>query len=266
MYWQKQFQQEDPNLALKAVIDEIRNVHPNYGYRRILAMLRNRGIVVNKKKLQRIIQKFKLQVRSYARKSRKYSSYRGVKGHIEKNRIRRRFGSTKPHQKITTDTTEFKYYELDEGGVIRIRKLYLNPFLDLYNCEIISYSISPTPSAESILAAQKKAIEVTADAQFRRTFHSDRGWGYQMRAYQHALKANNIFQSMSRKGNCYDNAPMETFFGILKQEIYYGKTYHSYQELADAIIQFIEYYNVNRIKEKLGWQSPIAYQLANQTA
>lgn len=85
MYWQKQFQQEDPDLALKAIIDAIREDHPNYGYRRILAVLRNRGIVVNKKKLQRIIQKFKLQVRSYARKSRKYSSYRGVKGHIEKN-------------------------------------------------------------------------------------------------------------------------------------------------------------------------------------
>lgn len=99
MYWQKQFQQEDPDLALKAIIDAIREDHPNYGYRRILAVLRNRGIVVNKKKLQRIIQKFKLQVRSYARKSRKYSSYRGVKGHIEKNRLHRRFTSTKPHQK-----------------------------------------------------------------------------------------------------------------------------------------------------------------------
>ena len=266
MYWQKQFQQEDPDLALKAIIDAIREDHPNYGYRRILAVLRNRGIVVNKKKLQRIIQKFKLQVRAYARKSRKYNSYKGVKGRIEKNRLRRRFASTNPHQKITTDTTEFKYYELDANGALKIRKLYLNPFLDLYNGEIISYSISPTPSAESILEAQKKAIEVTSDAPFRRTFHSDRGWGYQMKAYQYALKANNIFQSMSRKGNCYDNAPMETFFGILKQEIYYGKTYHSYQELADAIIQFIEYYNVDRIKAKLGWQSPIAYRLAHQIA
>ncbi len=62
MYWQKQFQQEDPDLALKAIIDAIREDHPNYGYRRILAVLRNRGIVVNKKKLQRIIQKFKLFV------------------------------------------------------------------------------------------------------------------------------------------------------------------------------------------------------------
>lgn len=83
MYWQKQFQQEDPDLALKAIIDAIREDHPNYGYRRILAVLRNRGIVVNKKKLQRIIQKFKPKS-GHMPGSRKYNSYKGVKGRIEK--------------------------------------------------------------------------------------------------------------------------------------------------------------------------------------
>ena len=115
-------------------------------------------------------------------------------------------------KKITTDTTEFKYYELDANGALKVRKLYLDPFMDLYNLEIISFSISPTPSAESILSAQQQAIEKTADAKYRRTFHSDRGWGYQMKAYQYNLKVHNIFQSMSRKGNCLDNSPMEIQF------------------------------------------------------
>ena len=138
--------------------------------------------------------------------------------------------------------------------------------MDLYNSEIISFSISPTPSAEAILSAQIQAIEITSDAKYRRTFHSDRGWGYQMKAYQRNLKSNKIFQSMSRKGNCYDNAPMENFFGILKQEIYYGKTFHSYNELKQAIEDFIAYYNTTRIKEKLNWQSPVDYRLSNLAA
>ena len=105
--------------------------------------------------------------------------------------------------------------------------------------EILSYSISKTPSAESILSAQKKAIEVTSDCQYRRTFHSDRGWAYQMRTYSNRLKENKIFQSMSRKGNCYDNSVMENFFGILKQELYFGYYFCCFDEFDDGIDIFI---------------------------
>lgn len=202
MYWQKRFNREDPDLAVKIIIDDIRKDNPNYGYRRLLPLLKLRGIIINKKKLQRIIKKFKLQIKTFFAKSRKYNSYKGVKGHIAPNQINRRFSCTNPHQKITTDTTEFKYYELGANGDLKVRKLYLDPFMDLYNSEIISFSISPTPSAEAILLAQERAITITSDAKYRRTFHSDRGWGYQMKAYQRKLKENKIFQSMSRKGNC----------------------------------------------------------------
>ena len=142
-----------------------------------------------------------------------------------------------------------------------IKKLYLDPFLDMFNGEILCYSITQTPSAIGIISAQKKAIEITSDCPYRRTFHSDRGWAYQMGAYSNALKENKIFQSMSRKGNCYDNSVMENFFGILKQEMYYGNTYYSFDELKDAIEKYIKYYNEKRIKEKLGWMSPIQYRL-----
>ena len=266
MYWQQRFDRVDPDLQIRIAIEDIRKDHPNYGYRRLLPLLQSRGIVVNKKRLQRIMQKFNLQVIAFSRKSRKYNSYKGVKGRIAPNRIKRRFHCNQPHQKITTDTTEFKYYELDANGALKVRKLYLDPFMDLYNLEIISFSISPTPSAESILSAQKQAIEKTADAKYRRTFHSDRGWGYQMKAYQHNLKVHNIFQSMSRKGNCLDNSPMENFFAILKQELYYGNTFHSYDELKMAIENYIMYYNTKRIKERLNWLSPVDYRLATTAA
>ena len=159
MYWQQRFDRVDSDLQIRIAIEDIRKDHPNYGYRRLLPLLQSRGIVINKKRLQRIMQKFNLQVIAFSRKSRKYNSYKGVKGRIAPNRIKRRFYCSQPHQKITTDTTEFKYYELDANGALKVRKLYLDPFMDLYNLEIISFSISPTPSAEFILSAQQQAIE-----------------------------------------------------------------------------------------------------------
>ena len=141
-----------------------------------------------------------------------------------------------------------------------MQKLYLDPFMDMCNGEIISFGIDKHPSAQSVMNALEEAISVTADCPYRRTFHSDQGWAYQMKAYSHRLREERIFQSMSRKGNCYDNSVMENFFGLLKQEIYYGVVYYSYEELKDAIEKYIKYYNEKRIKEKLGWLSPVQYR------
>lgn len=147
-----------------------------------------------------------------------------------------------------------------------IKKLYLDPFMDMYNSEIISFGISQCPSFESIMKALNTAITVTSDCPYRRTFHSDQGWAYQMRSYTNTLKENKIFQSMSRKGNCHDNSVMENFFGIMKQEMYYGKVYYSFDELKEAIEKYIKYYNEKRIKQKLGWLSPVNYRLNLMTA
>jgi putative transposase len=261
MYWQKRFDRVNPNQELEEKIFEIRKNNKDYGYRRIYGELRKQGLVVNKKRVQRIMQKLGLQVTSFTRKSRKYSSYKGKVGKVAPNRIHRRFKTHIPHQKITTDTSEFKYYEIDEKGRMIIKKLYLDPFMDLCNREIISYGISQRPSAQSIMKALNEAIEITSDCKYRRTFHSDQGWAYQMKAYIHTLKEKRIYQSMSRKGNCHDNSIMENFFGIMKQEMYYGVTYYSYEELEIAIEKYIKYYNEQRIKEKLGWMSPVEYRL-----
>ncbi len=262
MYWQKRLDRENPNKDLEDKMLQIHEEHKDFGYRRMYGELRKQGFLVNKKKVQRIMQKFNLQVTSFTRKSRKYSSYKGKVGKVAPNRIRRRFDTKIPHQKITTDTTEFKYYEIDTKGRMTIKKLYLDPFMDMCNREIISYAISPKPSAMNIMDALNKAIEVTSDCIYRRTFHSDQGWAYQMKSYVNTLKENHIFQSMSRKGNCHDNSVMENFFGIMKQEMYYGVVYHSYDELKERIEKYIDYYNEKRIKEKLGWLSPVEYRLS----
>ena len=263
MYWKKNFDRPNKDEKLEEQIKIIRKDHPNYGYRRIHAMLRRLGILINKKKVQRLVQKLKLQVTNFARKSRKYYSYKGKVGKVAPNRIKRRFNTSVVHQKITTDTSEFKYYESDKSGNMQVKKLYLNPFLDMFNGEIISYSITSSPTLDAVIIPLEEAISKTADCKYKRIFHSDQGWAYQLGQYTNRLKNNGILQSMSRKGNCLDNSPMECFFGILKQEIYYGKTFKSFNELKKTIEEYIKYYNEDRIKEKLGYLSPVEYRIIN---
>ena len=136
MYWQSRFNRENPDEDLEKEILSIREENKDFGYRRIHGELANRGFHVNKKKVQRIVQKLGLQVTSFTRKSRKYSSYKGKVGKIAPNRINRRFNTHIPHQKITTDTTEFKYYEVNEKGRMIIKKLYLDPFMDMFNTNL----------------------------------------------------------------------------------------------------------------------------------
>lgn len=261
-HWKNRLDEVNPDQDL---INEIRDIFEgNYeavGYRYINQELRARGKVVNHKKIQRLKRENNIQCKVFTRKSRKYNSYKGTVGTTAKNKIRRRFHTTVPHQKITTDTTEFKYYIKDNAGNMQVKKLYLDPFMDMFNSEILSCRISISPNAKAIMEGLEEAIQITSDCPFRRTFHSDQGWGYQMKAYVRRLKYKQIFQSMSRKGNCLDNSLMENFFSILKQSMYYGKVFHSFEELKLAIQNFIHYYNHKRRKAKLNWLSPVEYRL-----
>lgn len=142
MYWQKRLDRPNKDEQVEKTILDIRKDNPNYGYRRITAMLKRLGYVINKKKVQRLVQKLKLQVTSFSRKTRKYSSYKGTIGKVADNEINRKFTVERPYTQITTDTTEFKYLEKDKNGNYQVKKLYLNPYLDMYNGEIISYEIS----------------------------------------------------------------------------------------------------------------------------
>ncbi len=141
-----------------------------------------------------------------------------------------------------------------------MKKAYLNPYMDLFNREVVSFEISKQPNFIAISNALSKAIEITSDCPYRRTFHSDQGWAYQTPYYRQKLQEHNIYQSMSRKGNCHDNSVVENFFGILKQEVYYGKRFDSFESLEMTISNYIHYYNNLRIKKNLSWLSPIEYR------
>jgi len=261
MYWQKRLSESDPDEEIEKEIKQISEEHQgNYGYRRITMEIRKRGYIINHKKVLRIMRKLQLTCKKFTRKSRKYSSYKGKIGKVATNRINRRFNTPYPLQKITTDTTELKYYTRDKDNKTVIKKAYLDPYLDMFNGEILSYRLSKKPNAKAVLDGLNEVIKKIKAAPFRTTIHTDQGWAYQMKAFTKKLIDNNIFQSMSRRGNCLDNSPMENFFGIMKQEMYYGIVYESFEALQHAVREYIYYYNHKRIKEKLTGMSPVEYR------
>lgn len=245
---------ENPDQELESSIQYLfEENNGNYGYRRIHLALRNSGRIVNHKKVLRLMKKMGLQGTSFTRKTRKYSSYKGKVGTVAKNRIHRRFMTDRCYQKLATDITEFKCTD--------DRKLYLSPIMDLYNGEIVSYGIGMRPTLHLVLEPLESTLQTVKSATYRTTIHSDQGWHYQHPKWVKVLQKHKIFQSMSRKGNCIDNAPMESFFGTLKQEMYHGRERCSFEELKKKLEDYIDYYNNQRIKEKLAGMSPVQYRL-----
>ena len=125
--------------------------------------------------------------------------------------------------------------------------------------EIISYNLSTSPNMEQIKDMLNKAFERFPSVQGL-VMHSDQGWHYRMRSYQERLKAHGMTQSMSRKGNCLDNAVMENFFGTLKSECFYLREFRSVSALRKAVEDYIHYYNNERISLKLKGLSPVEYR------
>lgn len=243
---------DDPDHEWKTRILALFEKHEGrYGYRRIHATLKAQGHVINHKKVQRFMNELKLKCVKFIRKSR-YRSYKGKVGTVAKNRLNRRFNTPYALQKITTDVTEFKCAGEE--------KLYLSPLMDLYNGEIIGMSMSKRPTLEFVMESLANALPVIEQAAYRTTVHSDQGWHYQHSSWVNALKQNRIYQSMSRKGSCADNAAMENFFGLLKQEMYYGEALVAYEELKKRIERYVHYYNNERIKQKLAGMSPVQYR------
>lgn len=245
--------QEDPDQAWKTLILETFEKHEGrYGYRRIHADLKAQGHKINHKKVQRIMKKLNLKCVKFIRKSR-YKSYKGTVGKIAKNRLNRHFNTPYTLQKLVTDVTEFKCTNHE--------KLYLSPIMDLYNSEIIGFSMSKRPTLEFVIDSLKQVLPIIHErAEYRTTIHSYQGWHYQHNSWVKTLKQNKIFQSMSRKATCADNAAMENFFGLLKQEMYYGEELMSYEALQKKMEKYINYYNNDRIKQKLAGMSPVKYR------
>lgn len=248
-YYQAKAQQAgDRDAELKARIQAIYARHRGrYGYRRITDELRQTGPAINHKVVQRLMQAQGLK--SLVR-PKKYRSYRGANHVNVPNILERRFQAEKPNQKWVTDVTEFS---------VKGEKLYLSPVLDLYNGEIVAYQMAKQPTLPLVRDMLDKAMARLSD-QEAPLLHSDQGWQYQMPAYRRHLDSRGLIQSMSRKGNCLDNATMESFFGTLKSEFFHLNQFASVKQLQRGLHQYIHYYNHHRIKSKLKGLSPVQYR------
>ena len=218
-----------------------------YGYRRITTAMHNRGIHLNHKTVQRLMKQLGLICRV---RIKKYRSYKGEVGKIAPNLLNRDFHTEKPNQKWVTDVTEFSLFG---------QKLYLSPILDLHNGYLVSYSISDRPVLSMVTTMLNKAFERIPDGTGL-ILHSDQGWQYQHKQYQRMLREKGIQQSMSRKGNCLDNAVMENFFGLLKSELLYLQEFESMEHFKRELLDYLDYYNNRRIKAKLKGLPPAIHR------
>ncbi|ACO23451.1 TPA: IS3 family transposase [Streptococcus pneumoniae] len=251
-YHLKQLDKTDKDQELKAEIQSIFIEHKgNYAYRRVHLELRNRAYLVNHKRVQGLIKVLNLQAKM--RQKRKYSSHKGDVGKKAENLIQGQFEGSKTMEKCYTDVTEFAI-------PASTQKLYLSPVLDGFNSEIIAFNLSTSPNLEQVKSMLEQAF---TEKYYENTIlHSDQGWQYRHDSYHRFLESKGVQASMSRKGNSQDNGMMESFFGILKSEMFYGyeKTFKSLNQLEQAIVDYIDYYNNKRIKVKLKGLSPVQYR------
>ncbi|WP_407236604.1 IS3-like element IS1397 family transposase [Escherichia coli] len=255
LYYQLSLQKaKDKYADVKQLIVSIFHEHRGcYGYRRIHCELQKRGLKFSGKTVRKLMQQ--LGLKSPVR-LKKYRSYRGNMGLAAENILQRQFKAEAPCEKWVTDITEFR-----AGG----QKLYLSPILDLFNGEIVAWETACRPTEELVKRMLNKGLESLAEGE-KPLLHSDQGWHYRIKSYQSALADRGLVQSMSRKGNCLDNAVMENFFGHLKEEMYYRRDYRSVEELENAVNEYITYWNQKRIKLSLGGLSPVEYRTEYQKA
>jgi transposase InsO family protein len=238
----------DKHAGLKARICSIYQRHRGrYGYRRITAAIRREGTIVNHKVVQRLM--VQLGLKSLIR-PKKYHSFQGEIGRAAPNVLERKFVAARPNEKWVTDVTEFN---------VRGQRLYLSPILDLYNGEIVAFETARRPLFTMIGAMLRRAFALLGPND-KPILHSDQGWQYRMSVYHQALQQRDVTQSMSRRGNCLDNAVIESFFGTLKSEFYHLNKFRDLNQLQEGLRRYIHYYNHDRIKLTLGGLSPVEYR------
>lgn len=242
-------QQCDIGAKIRVVYDEHKG---RYGYRRITATLRSSmAEPINHKCVQRLMQKMGL--RSLIRVKKRSRQVPGMSDVHVPNVLQRDFCATAPNQKWATDITEFN---------VNGQKLYLSACMDLYNGEIIAHRMARRPVFELVSGTIRAALS-RSEGDMKLTVHSDQGWHYKMQPYRAMLVQRGVTQSMSRKGNCFDNAAIESFFGTLKAEYFHLATLDGLESLEAGVHDYIRYYNHERIKLGLQGLSPVEYRLKN---
>lgn len=216
------------------------------GYRQIAMVLRaEQGLAISGKTVLRLMREEGLFCTIRAKR---YNSHRGEVGKVAANLLNREFEAGRPMEKLVTDVTEFK-----AAGA----KAYLSPVMDLYNNEIVAWSISRSPNFAQTME-MLDALEPRLAG--RALLHSDQGWQYQQLAYQRRLEELGVTQSMSRKATCLDNACIEGFFGHLKDEFYRGMKFDSFESFKQQLEEYIEYWNNGRYQAGLRGMTPVQYR------
>jgi putative transposase len=247
-YHSKTLDKPDVYAEIKTKIKEIFHLHKGrYGYRRITLALRNLGMIINRKKVQRLMRV--LNLKSKVRPKR-YNSYKGQEGESVTNLLQRDFTASKPNQKWVTDVTEFN---------VKGQKVYLSPLIDLFSGDVVAYRIAKSAHLPLVKDMFEDAIATLSDGE-QPILHSDQGWQYRLPKIQKMLKKAGLKQSMSRKGNCLDNAAAESFFAVLKTEMFHYHDFDSADDLIMQIDEYIESYNTMRIKVKLNGLTPIEHR------
>lgn len=249
----------DKDVKNQKIIAKIKDIFEKnkarYGFRRVTAELRNNGYLVNHKKVSRLMSKLGLKA---IQSKQKYHSYLGQVGHIAENIVNRDFKATKPNEKWTTDVSQFN---------CPFGKCYLSPIIDMGMGDVVAWDLSLSPNLEQTKRMLNAAFKKYSNLE-NLVFHSDMGWQYQHEYYRQRLKEKGIIQSMSRKGNCLDNSVMESFFGVMKNEMFYGheKDFKTFEQFKHAVAEYMNYYNNYRIKIKTKWMPPSKFREASMVS
>ena len=239
----------DPLAGLKAAIGKVfKDAHGRYGHRRVHAVLTTRGWRVAKKTVLALMRELALICR--VRRRRRYNAFQGDVGQIADNVLDRDFTAEAPNQKWVTDVTEFRVAD---------RKVYLSPVIDLFDRSVVAHSWSLSPNLELTNSSLSSAIATLAPGQHP-LVHSDQGFQYRHRSWRALLADAKATQSMSRKGNCYDNAVAENFFGHLKSEMFHHNRFDTVEAFTTALDEYIHWYNNHRISTTLKDLSPVQYR------
>ena len=223
-----------------------------YGYRRMRRNLERKGIRLSEYKIRALMRKNGL----YPLSQRRYRPGRSlsIRGLYAADELKQDFTTERPGQVVTGDIT---YIRTNRGWV------YLAIVMDLYNLEVIGYSISQSMDSELVRNAMGNALAKTGGLRGA-VFHSDRGCQYNSESYKRMLRENGITQSMSRAGCPYDNACSESFFATAKRECLYLRKYATIDEVKKDIFEYVElFYNRKRMHSYLGYMSPVEYRLAH---
>ena len=245
---------EDMKLKQK-IIQIYRNSRKTYGSPRIYQQLLREGYRIGKKRVERLMQE--LDIQAVAKKKYRATTDSNHSQPVAENHLNREFTPDRPNQAWVADIT---YIYTTEGW------LYLATIMDLYSRKIIGWSLRDRLSKELVMAALNMALK-QRKLSSSLLLHSDRGSQYASELYQLLLKKNGILCSMSGKGNCWDNAVMESFYHTLKVELIYQSKYETRIEAQRDIFAYIEiFYNRERLHSSIGYNSPEEYEKMTMVA